>query len=114
MLEDYFTDLEVYSDQEIDWDNPPTDDNGTLAKKADLRGFVQTRAGSRSFQNQALAPNSTHILYCPLDADLIEGDYILFLEEYYLIEYIPPKNGISGVYDHLECALVYQHNIEVE
>jgi hypothetical protein len=111
MLEDFYEDINVYEDRETDWDNPPTNDDGNLVLKGTIKGFLQTRNGSRPFNNQSLMPLSTHILYTDLGYDIIAGDYIEYLDEYYIIEYIPPLNGISGVFDHQEIGVIFQNEI---
>jgi len=109
MLSDFYSTLKVYEDVNTDFENPPGDDDLTL--KGQIVGFVQLRGGSRDSGNQSLMSLSTHILYCPIGTQITPGDYVLSGELYFLVEYVPPESGISGMYDHLECGLVYQSDI---
>lgn len=110
MLEDCYVTLNVFIDQDTasDFENPPT---GDLTLKGTIMGFIQARGGSRPFANQALMPLSTHILYTDITTDFLVGEYVEFMSEFYLVEYIPPLNGVSGMGDHLESGIIFHSDV---
>ena len=110
MLEDFFTTHEIYQEGDgRDYSSPPSDDD--LSLKGQVEGFLQGRAGGFPSANQAKTALSTHVFYCELGADVAEGDYILHGSKYYLVDYVPPEDGVSGVEHHLELAVTLQNDI---
>jgi hypothetical protein len=107
MLEDLYTQIAIYREvaQTDDWGN--TDDQDNWQFDHYEQGFFQPRSGSYIQANQRNNPLSTHVLYCGVSTDIVEGDRIKYNAKYYRVDFIQQTIGIGGIADHQELDLSY-------
>ena len=85
------------------WGNTDKQDNWQLDHTELM--FIQPKGGSFTNTNQRQTASSSHVGYCSVDVDIVNGDRILYNSLYYQVTFIQPNIGIGGIGDHQEIDL---------
>lgn len=75
-----------------------------------FKAFIQPGSGNIGTTSGAVMPNVTYNMSCEVTADVRLGDKVVdsFMRTYVVMS-VPRDRGVSGMMDHLECALELQN-----
>lgn len=93
--------VEVYrKEAHEDWEAEPYLLNGTI------KCFIQPITGRMATVRGKVSDGAAYRLFCPIGSDVDIGDRIIDSNKVqYIVLFVPPDSGISGVKDHLEIDL---------
>ncbi len=110
MLQDLYTDIDVYREENRvdEWGN--TSKKGNWQHVKTIQGYIQPRSGSYSQANQANNPTSSHSLYTDIDSGINPKDRVSLNNIKYRVNYTQGQ-GIGGLSDHQEIPLDFLNDL---
>ncbi len=108
MLQDLYTDIDVYRevDRVDEWGN--TSKKGNWVMTHQVSGYLQPRSGSFANTNQSNIPLSSHVFYSDIGIDLNNGDRLGSLK--YKVNFTQ-SDGIGGILDHQEIPVDFLNDL---
>ncbi len=75
-----------------------------------IKAFIQPGGGTMGTTSGAVMPNATYDMFCEVAADVRRGDKVVdSFGRTYVVMSVPRDRGVSGIMDHLECAMELQN-----